>query len=628
MCGIFGIRNLVKGESIDERPIIKSLQSMAHRGPDNLAKKKIDDNTILGHIRLSIIDLDERSNQPFSDESDNYCLVFNGEIFNYVEIKEDLINLGHEFITSSDTEVLLRSYIEWGYECVKKFNGMWAFALYDKKNDRVFCSRDRFGIKPFNYTLFNNTFVFASEIKAIITIYPELKKPNYNLIANFCRSSTGAQIKETWFENILRLEPAHNLVIENGSIQINRYWDYPRSIDKKINFEEAKLKYRSIFLDAVKLRMRSDVPVGFTLSSGIDSSSIVSVLKSNLNNNNKTYTASFSNNSFSNSEKQNFKNDIEINEPDLVRKLASELTLNSSFIEVDYNDYVCRMSKIIWHLESGHGSPAVYPLYSVLERARKDVVVVLEGQGADELLAGYISNVLPVYVKNLLLKLRFKTAYKEVKSFAQVYSLKSSFMLFFRDLNLNWLQKMYYKISGIDSFYCGKIKSYTHVKDYPIRPIGFDCSLNSYLYKSHTSGLVNLLHYGDAISMAHSIESRLPFMDYRLVEFVFSLPPEFKIKNGVGKYIHREAMRDIVPDFILSNPVKFGFDSPLVHIFKMEGENSPSSILLSKRCLNRGLFSESAIKKALEDQNRGKKNNSRFLFRMLSTELWFREFID
>lgn len=133
MCGIFGIRNLVKGESIDERPIVKSLQSMVHRGPDNLAKKKINDDTILGHVRLSIIDLDERSNQPFSDESNNYWIVFNGEIFNYVEIKEDLTKLGHKFITTSDTEVLLRSYIEWGYECVKKFNGMWAFALFDKK---------------------------------------------------------------------------------------------------------------------------------------------------------------------------------------------------------------------------------------------------------------------------------------------------------------------------------------------------------------------------------------------------------------------------------------------------------------------------------------------------------------
>lgn len=628
MCGIFGLYNLQNNNSINDTKVETCLKTMIHRGPDDQSYEKITDALILGHVRLSIIDLHEGSNQPFCDETGNYWIVFNGEIYNYLEIKAELVTLGHYFKTSSDTEVLLYAYIQWGEQCVQKFNGMWAFAIHDKKMDRLFCSRDRFGVKPFNYSKVDGQFIFASEIKAILACFPELKVPNYNVIANYCRSSIGAQIKETWFENIYRLEPAHNLIIDASGIYIVRYWDYPRQIDKNISFEAAKETYRNIFTNAVELRMRSDVPVGFTLSSGIDSSSIVSVLKGKLNDNNNTYTAAFSNTAFSSAEKQNFKEDIEIDEPKLVKKLAKEIGFEPTTVEVDFSNYVDKLSKIIFHMESGHSSPAIYPLDSILERASKDVTVVLEGQGADELLGGYISNVQPIYIKELLKKLKLQAAFHELRNFKKSYSLKSAFMLFIRDSNISWIQKLYYKISGIDAFYTGKIMRYDHIKDYPKEPRSFDNALNAYLFKSHTGGLVNLLHYGDAVSMAHSLESRLPFMDYRLVEFVFTLPSEYKVKNGVGKYIHREAMKGIVPDYILSNPIKFGFDSPLLHLFSETDPNSAASVLLSEKCLNRGLFSENAISQALNKQKKGNGNYSRYLYRMLSIELWFREFID
>ena len=558
----------------------------------------------------------------------NYWIVFNGEIFNYLEIKAELLALGHHFKTSSDTEVLLYAYIQWGEECVQKFNGMWAFSIYDKVKKKLLCSRDRFGVKPFNYAEVDGQLIFASEIKAILAYFPQLKVPNYNVIANYCRSSIGAQIKETWFENIYRLEPAHNLIIDASGISIVRYWDYPKQIDKNISFEAAKETYRNLLTNAVELRMRSDVPVGFTLSSGIDSSSIVSVLKGKLNENNNTYTAAFSNTEFSSAEKQNFKEDVEIDEPKLVKKLAKEIGFQPTVVEVDFSNYVDKLSKVIYHMESGHSSPAIYPLNSIMERASKDVTVVLEGQGADELVGGYISNVQPIYIKELLKKLKLQAAFHELRSFKRVYSVKAALMLFIRDSNISWVQKFYYKLSGIDAFYTGKIKRYDHIKDYPKEPGGFDNALNAYLFKSHTGGLVNLLHYGDAVSMAHSLESRLPFMDYRLIEFVFTLPSEYKVQNGVGKYIHREAMKGIVPDFILSNPIKFGFHSPLLHLFSETNPNSAYTILLSEKCLKRGLFSEKAIRKALMLQEQENGNYSRFLYRMLSVELWFREFID
>lgn len=628
MCGIFGLNNLQKNRPIIISMVESCLKTMIYRGPDDQSLEKINDDVVFGHVRLSIIDLNTGSNQPFCDETGNYWIVFNGEIYNYLELKAELIALGHNFKTSSDTEVLLYAFIQWGEQCVQKFNGMWAFAIYDKKTDKLFCSRDRFGVKPFNYALVNGQFIFASEIKAILNYFPELKVPNYNVIANYCRTSVGAQIKETWFENIYRLEPAHNLIVDDTGIKIVRYWDYPRQIDKNISFEVAKERYRNIFTNAVELRMRSDVPVGFTLSSGIDSSSIVSVLKDKLNDNNKSFTAAFSSSKFSKNEKQNFNEDIEIDEPKLVKKMAYEIGLQPTIVEVEFANYVDRLSRIIFHLESGHGSPAVYPLDSILERASNDVTVVLEGQGADELLGGYISSVMPVYIKELLTRFRLKVALQELRNFKRVYSLKSAFMLFIRESNNAWIQKLYFKFSGIDALYAGKIKRYNYLKDYPQDPRGFDNALNAYLYKSHTGVLVNLLHYGDAVSMKHSLESRLPFMDYRLVEFVFRLPSEYKVHIGVGKYIHREAMKDIVPDFVLSNPYKFGFDSPLLQIFLQSDPNTPSAILLSKICLNRGLFSEKALRKVLLRQKFGNANYSSYLFRMLCVELWFREFID
>jgi asparagine synthase (glutamine-hydrolysing) len=220
---------------------------------------------------------------------------------------------------------------------------------------------------------------------------------------------------------------------------------------------------------------------------------------------------------------------------------------------------------------------------------------------------------------------RFIQAFKEFKVFKKNYSLKSTFLLLIRLLNVDLFKRIYLKRSGIEKIFMGKMKNYSSINDFPNLPFGFDDKLNNHLYKAHTGGLVNLLHYGDAIAMAKSLESRLPFMDYRLVEFCFTLPFDFKFYNGLGKYIHREAMREIVPDFILDNPLKFGFETPLKKIFNNDNINYPKSVLLSDQCINRGFFSKSALINLFDNHN---QDNSRLLFRLLSVELWFREFID
>jgi asparagine synthase (glutamine-hydrolysing) len=627
MCGILGIYNLNKKKEFRIKEFENALLSMWYRGPNAHALKEFGEILIFGHLRLSIIDLNKENNQPFQVD-ERYSIIFNGEIYNYIELRQELLQNGCKFRTNGDTEVLLRAYLEWGEDCVNKFNGMWAFAIYDKVTKKLFCSRDRFGIKPFNYANIDGQFIFSSEIKGIISYFPHLKVPNYNIIANYCRKSTGAQIKNTWFKDIYRLEPAHNLIIDNSGIKFYRYWDYPRKINKRVRFKDAVIEYRKLLSDSIQLRMRSDVPVGFTLSAGLDSTALVCILKDKFKGNKNTYTAAFDKDEFQESEKKTYKKNIEINESELVKKLTKGLDLESSIIEIQYKNYIESLSKIIFHLESGHSSPAVLPLSQILDEAKKDVTVILEGQGADEMLGGYINSTMPVYFIELLTRFKFKKAYKEIKNFIKSYSFKMAFMVLIRQSNLSFLKKIYYQLSGNESFFINELKFFKEIKDYPTEPKGFDCRLNKHLYKSHTGTLVDLLHYGDSISMAKSLESRLPFMDFRLVEFSFTLPSEFKINNGFGKYIHRIAMKDIVPDYILNNPIKFGFSSPLSNLFKNEDSQSPKAILLSERCLKRKIFSKKALVKAFEEHKCGKKDYSRILYRMLSVELWFRQFID
>jgi len=627
MCGILGVYNLNEKRSFCINAFETSLHTMMYRGPNAYGVKEFDKRVIFGHLRLSIIDLDTGNNQPFQIDG-RYWIIFNGEIYNYIELKEELLREGYTFRTMGDTEVLLRAYVQWGEKCVNKFNGMWAFAIYDEKTKKLFCSRDRFGIKPFNYAIVNDQFIFSSEIKAIISYFPKLKIPNYNVIANYCRQGTGAQIKNTWFKDIYRLEPAHNLTVDESGIRFSRYWDYPRKVNKRIKFKDAVTEYKKLLSESVNLRMRSDVPVGFTLSSGLDSTALVSLLKDKFKGNKNTYTAAFQEHEFDDCEKAIYKKNIEINEPALVKELTKELDLIPSIVQIEYENYVKDLSRIIFHLESGHSSPAVLPLFQILGKAKNDVTVILEGQGADEMLGGYINSSMPVYLIELLSNLKIRKAYTEIKNFIKSYSLKTAFMIFIRQSNLSFLKRIYYKQSGMESFFLNELEKFKEIKDYPTEPKGFDCVLNKHLYKAHTGTLVDLLHYGDSISMSKSLESRLPFMDFRLVEFSFTLPSEFKIKNGLSKYIHRMAMKDIVPDFILNNPIKFGFNSPLSTLFKTEDSFSPKAILLSERSLNRKIFSKKALNNAFEEQKSGKKDYSRILYRMLSVELWFREFID
>ena len=633
MCGIFGIVNFGNGRAFDEYRFERALNILKHRGPDAQCWTRVGNEALLGHARLSIIDRSEASNQPIHAHN-RYWLVFNGEIFNYLELRSELISAGVTFHTSGDAEVLLQSYIYWGEACVQRFNGMWGFAIYDHSARTLFCSRDRFGEKPFNYALLDGNFYFASEVKAMIVYAPEFAEPDFNVISNFCRTSVGAAHTETWFKRVRRLQPGHNLKFSHSKISISRYWHYPQQITQKLSFEDACQEYASLFRDAVSIRMRSDVPLGITLSAGLDSSSIAYVMQERDPVPHHCFTSRFLPSDGLVQDQAIYASaGAVIDESVSARRVAHALRLNSHIVDTDYSEFVSQLAQIIWHLESGNSSPAVFPLMQLLLKARQHVTVVLDGQGADELLGGYIANIIWQSVADSIIAGRFREALASITEYTETYRLQYSIMMGLRGASnlLPLLSTLHQKFSGISGVFGPALHDYVRMRDYPTLP---EADANGWvattLRRQHSGGLVNLLHYGDAVSMANSIESRMPFLDHRLVEFVWSLPGDFKIQQGVGKHIHREAMRGLVPDWILDNRTKYGFNSPIATQFrkKLAVGEGPNDLLLSKRCLERGLFDKNGLKNLIDTHCKGKRDNGPLLFRLLSTELWFRRFVD
>jgi asparagine synthase (glutamine-hydrolysing) len=633
MCGIFGIVNLDGAGQFDELRFEHALKTLKHRGPDAQDWIRVGDQALLGHTRLSIIDLSDASNQPMAAH-DRYWLVFNGEIFNYLELREELAAEGVTFRTSGDVEVLLNAYIYWGEDCVRRFNGMWSFAIYDRQDRTLFCSRDRFGEKPFNYAVIDGQFYFASEIKAMLAYSPQLAQPDYNVIANFCRTSVGGQHAETWFKKVRRLQPGHNMTIRNGQIGIARYWRYPSKESRNLSFEDAKKEYRARFREAVAVRMRSDVPLGVTLSAGLDSNSITFAMQDSDPASHHCFTSRFLPTAGLSQDSSIYAEaGREIDESVSARRVAQELGLNSHVVDTDYTEFVAPLSDIIWHLESGNSSPAVFPLMQLLKKAREHVTVLLEGQGADELLGGYVANIIWQSFADLIAAGKFREARAALKEYVKTYTLSYSILMALRGASnrLPALSALHQRSSGANAVYGPALRNCRRLRDFPdINDSPEQGWVAATLRRQHSGGLVNLLHYGDAISMANSVESRMPFLDHRLVEFVWGLPAEFKIKLGVGKHIHREAMRGLVPDRILEDRTKFGFNSPIAEQFKKDYPcgGGPIDILLSDRCIERGLFDRVGLQKLIEAHRKGKRDHGPLLFRLLSTELWFRRFID
>ena len=623
MCGIAGIVNLTSSRPVTGDELRQMNHAQAHRGPDADGVWSEESMTGLAHVRLSILDLRPESNQPFHLADDGLVVVFNGEIFNYLELRSELESRGHHFATRSDTEVLLKSYAEWGDECVTRFNGMWAFAIFDRRRRRLFCSRDRFGIKPFNYAEESGRFLFASEVKSILAVSLQSPRPNFTSLALVLKRSVGAQHEETCFEGIHRLPPAHNLVVEDGRVSVRRYWNYPTEGSGNSNRSEAAEELRALLSRAVALRLRSDVPVGISLSSGLDSSAIARLVRDHHEDSVQTFTSIYEHG--------------HVTEFPAARELAVSLNMKAQAVPFEGSALLQSLSQIIGHLESPHASPAILPYWKITEAASRQVKVLLEGQGADELLAGYVNTCLASAVGDLLKSGRVAQAFRELSQVYRTAATESGYssqgplayaLIFARSLAPSWGHAAYRSFRGDEAVYQGPLGQSVAKAWLPAQASASLDLVTRTLVGQHSGGLVNLLHYGDAISMAHGLEARVPFLDYRLVEFAFGLAGEVKYRDGYGKAVLRDALRNDLPASIIEPRNKMGFITPIAQWLRERPDELIEPVLFGPSCRERGLFEPMAMRRIVSEHLSGRRNHCSQIFRWISTELWFQRFID
>ena len=562
MCGIAGFVSKKRKENI-EKIIDNMLSTIVHRGPDGYGTYVFDNRIGLGHRRLSILDLTEAGKQPM-EYMNRYRITFNGEIYNYLEIKKELEYDGYMFQSHTDTEVLLASYHKWGDSCVDHFNGMWAFAIFDEKKNTVFCSRDRYGVKPFYYSADDETFVFGSEIKEILKVKESPAQADMEHLSVFLANGSFDYDEGTMFKGIKQLQGGYNLLLDCSSmdIKVSRFYDL-RKIDYNHNSKQQNESiFREKFFNAIRLRLRSDVAVGSCLSGGLDSSSIVCTV-------NEFRKKDGSDNKGQASISSCFEDKI-YDEQEYIDEVLDKTGIKGYKVFPDMGKVFDELDKIIWHMDEPFPGTSVYAQWCVFREAKKHgLTVMLDGQGSDEQLAGYTPFYKLLFME-LLKKGKFCRLKKEVDAYRMLrsdteavpfvevmLSTLTSFLLpdFFRYK----LNKIYVgKISGLpfpkEMYECREIKE--GYKAYNKR------NVRQYIYAGMTKGMRTLLHYEDRNSMAHSVESRVPFLDYELAEFIYSVPLEHKIVNGRTKNLIREGLKDILPEAIYSRISKLGFVTP------------------------------------------------------------------
>lgn len=608
MCGIVGVFNLEQ-KKVSSEIIAPMIEAIKHRGPDDTAEY-IENNLAFGFVRLSILDLSKAGRQPMRSEDGRYVVVFNGEIFNYLELRNELKELGYNFISDSDTEVLLNAYREWGEECLHKFNGMWAFGIYDNVTGSVFFSRDRYGIKPFYYTVHENQFYFSSEIKGLLA-RPEIKRiPNDEKIYDFLLNNRTDVGTKTFFQNILKLAPGHCISIDKNGIRIHRWYDLRKELKEPV--KDAS-EYFTLLKDAIELRMRSDVPVGVCLSGGLDSSTIASIL---LLNDDNTSINTFS---------AVFPGDNRVDESKYINAYSDRLK-NMNFISPSGETLYSDLNRLLSLHEEPFPSTSPYLQYKVMECAREKVKVTLDGQGADEQLAGY-TYFYGIYFRELFYSFNWLTCLRELISIFKMPNrlilLKST--LFFLLPPFIGKQIKRQKFRYFEPSFKKRVQSVKLESNL----VFFTSSLNESLLNHFEYKLEHLLKWGDLNSMAHSIESRVPFLDHRLVEKTLTLQPDKLIRNGISKRILRDAMKDLLPSVIAERRDKIGFESPNSRWLK-SGTMKVfiEEILYSEQFVKRGYIESTKAQRAWISFLKGQNNIDKEIWKCINLELWFRNWID
>ncbi len=606
MCGISGIINFNQ-KKVKESDLCIMMQKMKHRGPDDEGIF-IENNIGLGFVRLSILDLSIAGHQPMYSKDKRYVIIFNGEVYNYIEIREEL-KLKYSFKTGTDTEVVLAAYQEWGRNCLERFNGMFAFVIYDTKNKIIFGARDRFGIKPLYYYRDKGKFIFSSEIKSILPLLKD-KYPNDRLIYDYLLFNRTDHTTETFFKGINKIQHGSWFTIQEDHIDFQKWYDLPSRVKnkKKLSAKE----YRELFQNSLKLRLRADVPIGVTLSGGIDSSSIVSSLVKDFNIKDlNTFSAVYG-------------KDDENDESEYIDQFAS-MVKNMHYISPTYADFFNEFKNFI----DAHNEPmpdtSPFVQFKVMQLASKHVKVTLDGQGADEQLAGYHYFFASYYlelIKQFNLRRFLIENIGYFKKHKKITALK--YLLYYM-LPIHYQVKVNNKVSpSINKNFIDKHKK-SNINHMLYKPEDLsDSLLQHFEYK-----LEHLLKYEDLNSMHFSIESRVPFLDYRLVEATLSTPSNQKIKNGETKYILREAMKDILPEKITSRKDKKGFSNPRAKWFRTEKfQEYIFKLINSEKFQERGYFDSEIANKQYKKHIEGKGDMSREIWKWINLEVWFQKFID
>lgn len=589
MCGICGIYNFNKNMPIS-REILDSMNKLlTHRGPDGEGIY-IDQFIGLGHRRLSIIDL-TKGKQPITNEDNTVWLTYNGEIYNYKELKKDLEEKGHRFVTNCDTEVVVHSYEEYGVECVSRFNGMFAFAIWDNKKELVLLARDRMGVKPLYYTICEGNLIFASEIKAILA-HPIVKREvEINSVPEylFCTALLNGN---TMFKNIQSLQAGNILIFKDKSKYISQYWDIKVGEENEMcsSFEEYKDKTFSLIKDSVKLRMMSDVPFGSLLSGGLDSSLISALATKHVSGKLSTFSMEYG----KNDKLSKLNSDTEY-----ARVMADAFATKHKDFIFEPEDYRENLEKVIWHVEKPveFTTPSLYLLYKEL---KKDVTVVLSGEGADELFGGYFFFLKEAENKSIT-EFPWAPYFKEVSSLLEPEIAKQT----------NFKEKINTTIFDM--------MNRSNSKDY----------LNKVLYLFLKLYLLEMLERQDKTSMAWSVESRVPFLDYRLVEYAASIPSRYKMKGETEKFILKEIGREFLPEGVVNRkkkPFPFPVDPKSVYNQK----NIANELVQSGNSKIASYFNKKAVNDFLNKKNEYAKVDSLAIYRtsysMISLESWHKVF--
>lgn len=549
MCGISGYIPR-SNQPVDIAGLEKMTGLIAHRGPDDQGIFT-DERIGLGHRRLSILDLSPDGHQPMKDKESNCIIVYNGEVYNYIELREELKLLGYIFWTQTDTEVVIKAYAAWGENCTKRFNGMWAFALYDIAANKVFCSRDHFGIKPFYYTQTEKGFVFGSEIRQLLP-FLEKKKVNTKVLTEFIFSNVTEPIQETFFAGVQKLPGAHNLVydLKAGTYSIYCYYELKRQNGlSDLNTDEAAALYGQSLQTSINLRLRADVPVGTCLSGGIDSSSVATLAARN----------------YAKQTAEKFRaitavsEETQKDESIYAQMVVEKEGLHWLKVKPDYDTFIAALPEVVKAQEEPFPSCSIIMQYYVMKTARENkITVLLDGQGGDETLLGYeryySAYLIALYKKKGLLYM-LSAASNSAKNNTMMRPWKViQYFLYFSSARLRYFN---YK------------KRNNFLKNIPAFPAGvrFHDNKTTDIFEMQKRELMEynlpaLLKYEDKNSMWHSIEARLPFLDPNTARLALSLPEEVKIHNGWTKFVLRQFMSDKMPENITWRKNKFGFEAP------------------------------------------------------------------